>query len=107
MRSILLKDNVCITNLQPLMCYALIVAARCFWRRGYDIVVTSGRDGKHRADSLHPEGLAVDLRSKNVKDDEKIDLLHEIQDELGLDYDCLIEDIGMANEHFHLEWDPS
>lgn len=64
-----------------------------------ELVITSANDGTHKDGSLHYEGQALDLRSRNLTDQVKArDML---QDELGDDYDVILE-----LTHIHVEFDP-
>lgn len=42
---------------------------------GKRLVVTSGKDGQHAASSLHSQGLAVDIRVRDLLPDEQVLLL--------------------------------
>lgn len=68
--------------------------------------ITAGTDGTHMKGSLHYKGQAIDLRSKNLKEEQKDLVFAELKKRLGKDYDVLLEDRGMPNEHFHIEYDP-
>ena len=90
---------------------ALDVCADIFRKRGYDCVVTSTRysdpQDRHGRGSLHYKGLAVDLRSKHLATDQlKHEVLIEIRQRLGSDYDVLLESLGKPYEHYHIEYDP-
>ncbi len=87
------------------------------WRRlapEVQPVITSGRDGSHGQNSLHDEGLAIDLRANNIDDDDTVlddtDLPERIRDalqeELGSDYDVVFEYPGEPRAHIHIEYDP-
>ena len=62
------KHDVRSDGIQPEGAYIVIVAHRV-WQRYLrrDLTVTSITDGAHSVNSLHYQGLAVDLR---IKDDE-------------------------------------
>jgi len=70
--------------------------------------VTSGLDGEHGWDSLHPFGRAVDLRTWKNDAGEQIDLptkqkmARRLQTLLGTDYDVVVE-----GDHIHVEYDPA
>ena len=79
-----------------------------------EMVVTSGKDGKHGANSLHYKGRAVDLRTRDV-----IDMwAHYLRNALGKDWDVVIEPgdtmkcpkcsqiIPVPALHLHAEYDP-
>lgn len=62
-----------------------------------EAVITSGRDGSHKVDSLHYEGKAIDLRINHVLEALKSD----IKDFLGPHFDVILE-----KDHIHVEFDP-
>lgn len=66
------------------------------------LVVTSLRDGKHSAGSLHYSGNAVDLRRWDL-DARKItsQVVSQLKSQLGSDYDVILE-----SDHIHVEYDP-
>lgn len=79
---------------------AAIKVEPIFRRLGAELIITSAKDGKHSAKSLHYEGLALDLRSRNVAGAEK-QVLAEMKTALGPDFDVVFE-----GDHFHIEYDP-
>lgn len=83
----------------------LLVATLEFAHHGQECVVTSLGDGKHGEESLHPKGLAVDLRSKHLPSGLKQTILQALRIALP-QCDILLEYEGQPNEHYHLEWDP-
>jgi hypothetical protein len=105
---IYLKHSVKLRLLQPQLVLALQVAD-AIWRRHdvLDCVITSANDSQHSAASLHYKGLAADLRSRNIPNVAvKEQILAELREALGGDFDVLLEALDTPNEHFHLEWDP-
>ena len=70
------------------------------------VTVTSLKDGKHSANSLHYSGLAVDIRSKHLTQEESRKVFFALKNDLGPDYDVLLENEGKENEHLHVEYDP-
>jgi hypothetical protein len=70
---------------------------------GYDMVLTSTTEGEHSARSLHYHGLAFDVRSRTIRDDDLQPLIKRIQQRLSvLDkrFQLVIE-----GNHFHIEFD--
>lgn len=100
-----LKDASVVFDAQAPLLYAL-------WRielvmRSYGpVVVTSLKDGKHSANSLHYSGMAVDIRSKHLTQEESRKVFFALKNDLGPDYDVLLESEGKENEHLHIEYDP-
>lgn len=70
-----------------------------------DIVITSGNDSQsHSAKSRHYSDEALDVRSKNFKDNNaKAHFILKLQSLLGIKFTILFESKGTANEHFHVQ----
>lgn len=71
-----------------------------------DMVITAGRNGRHRPGSKHYTDNALDFRTKHLTDVDKRLLVAAVTRRLGTDYDVLLEDAGTSNEHGHAEHDP-
>jgi hypothetical protein len=69
------------------------------------LVLTAGTNGKHGDGSLHYSGLALDIRSRNLTREQKMGLLQGFNTSAGKNFDFILEDQGLDNEHFHLEYD--
>lgn len=96
-----IKRGVRLEGLQPQMTVALQVAEGLYRKYGEDCVVTSGTDGRHSVGSLHHCGRAVDLRNRTIPAAKRGQLVADLQDALGPEYDVLGED-----DHVHVEYDP-
>jgi hypothetical protein len=70
-----------------------------------ELVITSATDGTHSTGSLHKKGAALDIRSKNLSPDQKKALLRAFKAGAEKQFDFILEDQGLSNEHFHLEHD--
>lgn len=68
--------------------------------------ITSVNDGVHMDGSRHGLGLAFDMRSHDLTERAKRDVLDDLSRQLGGDWDVVLEYVGEANEHFHAEYDP-
>lgn len=78
-----------------------------FWRRAArQCIVTSCREGKHGPKSWHYKGRAIDLRTNDLPADVSLDIHLELRGELDHEFDILLESVGRANEHIHIEYDP-
>lgn len=78
---------------------------------GYDTVITSANDGTHNPGSLHPKGLAVDIRNRHIPDGDRARLWQEIQSTLHpCGYDCVMEGphatAATTAQHWHIEFQP-
>ena len=80
---------------------ACIVAENVFMDYDYLLVLTSGRDGVHKHQSLHDDGNAGDFRTRQIRDEIRERIAADIRRELGKDFDVILE-----ADHLHIEFDP-
>ena len=78
-----------------------------FEERGYDCILTCGTNA-HGEDDPHTHGFALDFRSKHIHTHaEKIQMHDELERELNVKhanfYTVLLENVGLPNEHFHIQ----
>lgn len=66
-------------------------------------IVTSANDGKHGVNSLHPRGLALDLRTRDLTSAQITAVAAALTTRLGPAWDVVIE---YAPPHIHVEFDP-
>jgi hypothetical protein len=97
---VLLKPGVKLCGVSPEIVLALQVCETIYRQFGYELTVTSIRDGKHKNNSLHYVGKAVDLRTRNVDSDMREKLRVALQAALGAEFDVILE-----KDHFHCEFD--
>ena len=102
-----IKATVDLRLLTPQMVLAAMIVEGVYERQqqACSTTITSANDSKHGTDSLHYQGCALDFRTKDFIGD-KTALLTAVRESLGAQFDCLIEDLGLDNEHLHIEWDP-
>lgn len=99
---IYLKKGVDINKTSPEMFTALYAVNRAYGAYGYDCTITSGQDGVHGKDSLHPKGNAMDFRISNLKEGFAEKIMKYIKELIGgAGYDVVLE-----NDHIHVEYDP-
>lgn len=111
---IILKDSsVIYQGLKPEMYFALGVASALKLKMfGINCVVTSLLDGEHNPGSLHPKGLAADLRTLGLTIEERQAWFDAVKAELEpVGYDVVWEGgIGATpmttGAHIHIEFDP-
>ncbi len=74
-----------------------------FNRYGVEMVVTCTLGGVHSKRSLHPFGLAIDLRSRHLQPARAEELAVELQRDLRL-HDSRF-DVVLEKDHYHVELD--
>ena len=102
--SIIIKSGVIFKRLKPEIYGMFSLLDRLWGEYGVECVITAANDGKHKVGSLHYQDDALDVRSKNLSNEQvKHDLHARLMYELGEDYDVLFELPGQPQEHFHIE----
>lgn len=101
-----LKPGVRILDMRPEIAVAMIVCKSIVESYGAEFVVTSVKDGRHMHGSLHYEGMAMDVRSKSIPADKRVECRDRMKESLGDEFDVLLEQAGTPNEHLHVEFDP-
>jgi hypothetical protein len=103
--SVKLKDDsVDVGSLAPGVLEQVVEAARPQYakRRNLEnLVITSAHDGTHSDNSLHDDGLAVDLRTWGFSNAQARRVTTGIQAALGEKWDVVYE-----VDHIHIEFDP-
>jgi hypothetical protein len=97
-------DSVDVESVAPGVLDAVVEAARPQYakrRNLQNFVVTSAHDGTHSDNSLHNDGLAVDLRVWGFSDAQARRVTTGIQTALGEKWDVVFE-----VDHIHAEFDP-
>jgi hypothetical protein len=103
-----LKPGLKFGNSIVAICFAAAIVNSIYEKHGVECVITSVNDGKHKDDSKHYSDEAFDVRTKNIYTDAiKKRMVQEIKDSLGENFDVILEGEGTANEHLHIEYDPS
>ena len=98
-----------LANVQPksLTIAAAVTNAATVLGLPHDMIITHGRDGKHKRGSKHYSDEALDFRTKHLAPAMKTRLIEVVQQRLGSRYQVLLEDLGTENEHGHAEFDPA
>ena len=81
---------------------ALTIAADVYRKTaGVELVVTEITGGTHGTASLHYVGCAADLRTRDIPEDLLPDVVLELSENLGENYDVILE-----TDHIHIEFQP-
>lgn len=94
-----IKPGADVSNLHPRIQDTFPKLEAIFSEYNLEPVITAGRDEKHRHDSLHYSGKAIDLRLREYVGQ----LIIKIRNSVGPDYDVIAE---YNPPHIHLEYDP-
>ena len=104
--AIRVKPGVVLSVILTPMLAVLVAADKVYGKRGLDAIITSTNEGKHKKNSFHYKDLAYDFRTHHVStSQERQKILQELRNELGADYDCILENLNTPNEHIHIEQD--
>ena len=104
---IFVKEGVVFKALRAEIYIILPALEAIFDKVNRQCVITSAADGTHKHDSFHYKNLALDLRSRDLPNEQvKLDVLLSLRDALGENYDVILESLGNPGEHYHLEFDP-
>lgn len=99
------KPGVNPAGAHPMLVSALATAADVYRKVGTPCWVTSMCDGIHQSNSFHYMLMAADLRTKNLRPDQKDDVVAALRLRLGEGWDIVLEHRGHTQEHIHMEWD--
>lgn len=95
-----IKKGVELAGIKPEMIPVFIVMQNVSDLFGFQAVLTSGLEGKHKT-IVHPLGMATDWRLSKLGNvvDKRIQVA--IKERLGDQYDVVLE-----VDHYHIEFDP-
>ena len=99
----MIKPGVDVRGIQAEILLARIEASEIFARYGANAIITSGREGKHKKNSKHYEGQAIDLRIRHMDRRLWPIVAEELKKALGPQYDVILE---AKKLHIHIEFDP-
>ena len=104
-----LKPGVRLLGIKP-ETWAIVLAAEPIWRdHGVPTLwITSAVDGVHMRASEHYAGLALDLRTHELRalGKEVWRVAQQLQEALGEDFDVIHESVALPNEHIHAQYNP-
>ncbi|WP_295438823.1 hypothetical protein [uncultured Thiodictyon sp.] len=103
------SGSVKIGKLHPKMEAVIIAVADAVQELGLPkAVITSGNDSNHMQGSAHFKNRALDFRGNNIKVAVGQTFRDNVAQRLGPDYDVIFEVfMNAANNHLHVEYDPS
>lgn len=97
-----LKEGVSLWRLTPQGALLAVVVDQVYAANGITAcVITSGDDGKHKVNSKHYVGRALDFRTRDFTVAKADKIRAEAQAALGRDFDIVLEP-----DHIHAEFDP-
>jgi len=96
------KEGIKLAGLRAETVIALTIAADVFRDvANANLVVTEVTGGKHGRGSLHYVGQAADLRSRDLTREQQNNVVLELRERLGENYDVILEPT-----HIHVEFQP-
>ena len=96
-----IKPGVNLEGIQPQLVMAAQVADEVYTSNGFALTITSANDSQHMEGSLHYQGRALDLRTRDLPEGMAATLAGEIRSRLGNQFDVILE-----ADHIHIEYDP-
>lgn len=102
----MIKPGVLLYGIRPEMVIVDGIVQQIFEGMGFGCVRTSIVGKKHKKNSLHPVGYAVDYRTKHLNSKTIADSIHEELKKALPCCDILLEYWGQEQSHFHIEFDP-
>ena len=97
-----IKEGVSLLGISPQIAFAIPVIQGCTNAQEVELVVTCATDSRHKRGSKHYTGHAIDIRTRDMKNDlRKQQCAEEIRDCLGSEFDVVLH-----STHIHIEWDP-
>lgn len=97
----MIKLGTDLRGLKPQMAIAYTIASFVYARHGKECTITSASDSQHGPNSLHYQGLALDLRTSSLPPTDVATVHRELKIALGPQFDCVLE-----QDHLHIEFDP-
>lgn len=96
-----IKPGVALLGMRPEILLAVIAAEPIWYQMGTDLTITSCTEGVHSKGSRHYSGLAIDLRTRGLSNEQAKRAAKLLADALGDNFDVVLEET-----HIHVEFDP-
>jgi len=93
-----IKTGVVLSEAQ-VWAFAFPIIREVYHEFGYPVIITSGLDSHENG--LHPEGLALDLRTRHLLSVRPLTVVEKLSERLGSEFDVILE-----SDHIHVEYDP-
>lgn len=100
------KPGVVIDGVQPVMWRAAVCIEDLCAKYKKEAVITSGKDGKHGANSLHYKGLALDFRTFHLPGSYLGLAARDVHARAHAELKPRGFDVVLENDHIHIEFDP-
>lgn len=102
-----LKTGVRLWDLKPQVIVGSLVCEE-MWKTLADAPFywTSCNDGVHSTRSRHNLGMAIDIRTNTMARNKLDTYVAMVKSQLDDDFDIVLEDRDLPNEHLHVEYDP-
>ena len=98
----MIKPGVDLRPLVPQMAIAYTIACRIYREQANQVcVISSGAEGEHGVNSLHPLGKALDFRIRTLTVVQRQSILLALRTALGAQFDVVLEPT-----HLHCEFQP-
>jgi uncharacterized protein YcbK (DUF882 family) len=96
------KEGIKLAGIRAEIVMALTITADVFRDvANAELIVTEITGGTHGRGSLHYVGQAADIRSRNLTKSQQTNVVLEMRERLGENYDVILE-----STHIHLEFQP-
>ena len=96
-----LKPGVRIRGIRPETVLAIVIVQETFAMYDISPVITSIADGVHSKNSLHYQGAAFDIRSRDIPPAALTRIVDDLKSCLGVDFDVVLE-----KDHIQVEYQP-
>jgi len=98
----MLKPGVDLRPLVPQMAIAYTIGCQVYREQANQVcTITSGAEGEHKVNSLHPLGKALDFRIRTLTVVQQQTILLALRSALGAQFDVVLEPT-----HLHVEFQP-
>ena len=98
----MIKPGVDLQGLAPQMALAYTIACEIYREQAQQVcTITSGKEGEHGPNSLHPFGKALDFRIRTLTVVQQQTIFLALRTALGEQFDVVLEPT-----HLHVEYDP-